>query len=749
MVKMMTNTKNFNIEYNFSVDIVIPIRDRDEYDVIKRLRSRKHYNMPSNFNIFIVDYGSKEDIGVQIKSICDEEGYEYYYANTRDRLFNLSHARNIAILNSKADYLIYEDIDLVSHVNFYVWINQQIQSMLIDRNWPFLVIPVAYISEEYSETLYNKVSTNIYDSILSEIYDSESKIIEFYAAASSHIVCSRKISKLIGGFDESFEGWGFEDSDFEVRLLRKVNIEKPRDFYKLDTRPYSNQTQWSGWRVIFRIFADVIANKGIYSFHIWHPKPDHRSPAIRERNHKIFIQNSNRYAKTKNEIIPLYNNTEPSDLFLNENPHHFNISVFHYFDNPILINEDDVLLSKVSELVKEHNIRNVIVNNPYGKNKRLNLYHAFLEAGVKVYIVERGALPNSIYIDPNGFCAESNSYQESNWIEKYDEQKIKQTNNYINIYKTEALALEPQNNTIGGKNLKFKIFNSLKEVKVLFIALQSPSDTTTNFFCDEIGSYENYINEMQKLCYLLKDSNWKIVYKNHPLTIDKVVFDDAICVDDYHINDILEACDRVSLINSGVGVLAMIYNKPVYYFGKAFYATNGLNKKMHDADELYNELSENEFKYDYEKSIKFLSFLVNDFYSFATWERKERKHTDQAKMSISLDITYEVLRVDGQEFVFDNTPVINLKHSILFDRYRTEDYIFRNNIKQTKPNSKSQEPQKKFIDIGLITKKVESIDNIENNKLLKKRYTLKSKTKKLVKDPNQFFVDYFLKRIKK
>lgn len=742
----MINKINNQENYQYTVDIVLPIRDRDEYNVLERLRLREFYNMPSNFNVFVIDYGSKEDIALEIENICRINDYKYYYADTRFNLFNLSHARNIAILNSDADYLIYEDIDLTSHKDFYIWINRQIKSMLIDRNWPFLVIPVAYLSEGYSEHLYQEIDAEIYDSVVSEIFDPDSELIEFFAPASSHIVCSRKMSKLIGGFDESFEGWGFEDSDFELRFLRKANIEKPRDFYKLDTRPYSNQTQWSGWRVLFRIFADIMANKGIYSFHLWHPKPEHRSTAIRNKNHQIFKQNSIRYASAKQELLPLNNSNSPSDLFLNENPHHFNLSVFQFFDNPLLINEDGILLSKIEELVKKNNIRNVVVNNPYGKEKRLHIYNALKESGTKVYVVERGALPNSIYIDPNGFCAESSSYNEENWINNLNDEKIEKTYDYINEYKSNNLSLEPQGSIMGGENLRYKLIGSVRNNKILFVALQSPSDTTTNFFCGDIGSYDNYINEIQKLCYLLKDSDWIVVYKNHPLTINKVNFEDALCVDSYHINDILDACDRVTLINSGVGVLAMIYNKPVYYFGQAFYAIEGLNKKISNADELYLELLDSGFDYSHKKSLAFLSFLINDFYSFASWVRKERKHTDMAKMSISENITYQTLRVDDFECIFDNNPIVDLRHSLLFDRYRTEDYIFRNQVeKKPSSNIKNSSPS----NVELITKRVESLDKLDENKLSNKKYNIKTKTRKLINNPNKFFADYFLKKTNK
>ena len=210
----------------------------------------------------------------------------------------------------------------------------------------------------------------------------------------------------------------------------------------------------------------------------------------------------------------------------------------------------------------------------------------------------------------------------------------------------------------------------------------------------------------------------------------------------------MEACDCVSLINSGVGVLAMIFGKPVYYFGQAFYATEGLNKKMKDAEDLYFELSSCNFNYDSAKALGFLSYLINDFYSFARWKSIEKSHTDKANMSVSVDIKYDVLRVNNSEYLFNNDQVVNLKKSSLFDRYRMDDYIHISNQKSKKAEGLAQVSNKELVkNIDYIDKKFDSLEKVKKNIDSTKKYTFKSKTKKLLKDPNQFFADFFLKRM--
>lgn len=771
----MQPTINYKDIHSFSVDIVIPVRAREEYDLVSRLEFRAKYNLPLNFNFLVVDYGSKFPENLAIQSACEKHGFKYIFSDTSSELWNASEARNIALLSSNADYIIFEDLDLISHTDFYYWIANQIESLIIKRNWPFFVVPVSYLTESASEHIDSPLSDKEYDDLTSEIFNAnDSEIISFHAPVSSYLICSRQHALFVGGYDNSFEGWGFEDSDFWLRLLKKSNIDYPREFYKLDTRPYSNQVQWRGWRALFRIFGDLLSNKGIYSFHKWHPIAEHRSPEIREKNHKIFLENTMRYASEKYELSPLWNPNKKTHLFISKNPHSYNHSIFKFFENPLLIEEKDISILFIGKLIKKYNIEAVIFNNPYGNPKRLAIYQTFKKHNIPCYVVERGALPWSIYIDEDGFCAESSSYLENNWPQTITEENRLKTIEYINNLRVTGSSLEPQSSLIGGDNLKRKLFGDSKNTKILFIALQSPSDTTTNFFCGKIKSYSNFINEIKQLPFLLDESEWKVIYKNHPLTIEKIKLDNATCVDDYHIGDILDACDSVALINSGVGVLAAAYCKPVYTFGQVFYRCDGLNKSVENADDLANNLLYESFSFDKEKSIRFISFLINDFYSFAKWTRKERKHTNQANLSISENIEYDIIRIRNKgNILINNSKPINLKNSILFDRYRLDDYLERTNSSKkvewasssgTKPvNSQNkstiaQKPESKVITEQRFADK-SSISQLDLNRNIQKEIiknkanspknlnSFKRKFYKLIHKPKLFFADFFLKRI--
>lgn len=720
----------------YSVDVIIPVRHRDDYDICERLMWKKESIIPDNFNFLVIDYGSKEIFAKEIEKCCERLNFSYSYLDRGHKLFNLSEARNFGILQSKADYLIFEDVDLKHPEDFYEKINLEIEVMLETDEWPFLVIPVTYLSQEGSEIAktLNKKNTS---HLVREIFNPDSILIEHHAAASSFVVCKRNTVISVGGFDESFEGWGFEDSDFAVRLLLKTSITKPRDFFKLDTRNYSLQVNWQGWRSLYRVFADLVACKGIYSFHIWHPYAEHRNPSVKERNHKIFIQNCKIYADKRYTFTPLLDHKKKKQLFLSKNPHSWNKGLFNYFDNPIFIDENFIDVLSIEDYIEQNNIECVVFNNPYGNPKRLAIYEKIKSAGLKSYVVERGALPWSIYVDSSGFCAESDSYSENNWVDRFISDADKEiTRNYINDLKCAGTSLEPQSPMIGGANLRKKLVGDSVGVKILFIALQSPSDTTTNYFCGQIGSYSNFINEISKLPYILP-AEWKVCVKNHPLAIEKFTHPQMVMLDEYHISDILECCDAVTLINSGVGVLAQIFGKYVYTFGQAFYACGGLNKAVANSEDLAVELSSNNV-FDDKKSFKFINYLINDFYSFASWVRAERNHTKHANMSISLDINYRKVNIPREYSLnIPETKEFDLLKSPLFDRYRCDEYINRNNSSNILPKTEQKKVNFKMTEAPVIKQPAVKDSFFRKGK---------QKFKKLVRSPRKFFIDAVLIR---
>jgi len=82
----------------------------------------------------------------------------------------------------------------------------------------------------------------------------------------------------------------------------------------------------------------------------------------------------------------------------------------------------NIEFTKDYEKIKESN-KSMIIWNPYGYlahkkdayQKKYDLYKEFLSQNKDVYIVERGALPNTIFIEKNHMLIESDSYSKEKW----------------------------------------------------------------------------------------------------------------------------------------------------------------------------------------------------------------------------------------------------------------------------------------------------------------------------------------------
>ncbi len=141
-----------------------------------------------------------------------------------------------------------------------------------------------------------------------------------------------------------------------------------------------------------------------------------------------------------------------------------------------------------------------------------------------------------------------------------------------------------------------------------------------------------------------------------------------------HINDLVEMADAVLLINSGVGITALTYEKPLLYAGTAFFGHDGLARQVHSHQDVIDAISPlTAFRPDREAIRQFLHYLVFEFYSFANFKTRRVRWKDGTWMTATQSIDYKVLRLPGvQEIRLEQRSSVEVpKASILFDRYRS------------------------------------------------------------------------------
>lgn len=209
--------------------------------------------------------------------------------------------------------------------------------------------------------------------------------------------------------------------------------------------------------------------------------------------------------------------------------------------------------------------------------------------------------------------------------------------------------------------------------------MQRPSDTVIKYMSGNIGGYANFIDAINQLSKNLLSRGWVVVCKKHPLETELPALNNVVFApDDANFIDLIELADRVALINSGVGVYAMMMEKPCYIFGDAFYNIASVNKTVD-----YVDVSEPEtikrlttdimdgFIVDTSLMQHFISYLIHDFYSFGTPTTITRKEKDNSLMTITTGINFYQINLDGECLItYNNVPKKHLSLSApLFEKF--------------------------------------------------------------------------------
>ncbi len=280
---------------------------------------------------------------------------------------------------------------------------------------------------------------------------------------------------------------------------------------------------------------------------------------------------------------------------------------------------DFAKVMQLVDFVKENAIDQVLMPNPYGNNKRLTCYKKLKECQIKVVASDRGALPDSWFFD-KGFNFDSESYLPNEWDKMLCSDQQEKVDQYIRQLKRGDSALEKQGDRFGAVQAK-RLLGIDPNKKVIFVPLQRPTDTVIKYFSDPIGSIENFIELLVAVEKKInaESNDWVFLLKKHPLETAYFAFDSeniGYVTDSTNFYDLIEMSDAVLLINSGVGLNALAFEKKVICVGQSFYAHSGLAIHAKNADEVVRCLYSTDLNPDYLKISRFFYHLITNVYSF-------------------------------------------------------------------------------------------------------------------------------------
>ncbi|NOV22347.1 glycosyltransferase [Cupriavidus necator] len=652
--------------------VAIPVRWASERsDLLERLTfARMDTDLPAEVEILVIDEGSPRDLADRLVAECRKHGYAYHRLETEHLPFSIGRARNAAAQCGLSDYLMFQDVDLMPYIGFYRDVLREADVNGLDESVDnFLMFGVIYLTEAATQDFRQMAPGLRRQKYIQLLLQNDPSAIEKFSTGTSVTVWRRDYFLATGGNDPDFNGWGYEDLEYACRAIRRrKKFPLPSEF-ALDYRNFQSIVEYKGWKSIYRLFGDMTFQKGMVLFHAWHPV-EQRSDymAAKARNRQLFERKLADFRDKELEPDPLPMHGSGKSLVLRNNVWVTNRWVAPFLGEIVHIDEDYLPADTFMEFLQESGFDRVVFHNPYANSRMKALYELVRANRFPFLVVERGALPDSVFFDPCGFNADSASYLPAKWDKALSDEKRNITLQYIQGAVSDEDSLEAQSARLGATALRRKLKIG-RGKKVLVAFLQRPTDTVIENFMGTMGAYGNFLRLLARLPFALR-ADWELLVKQHPLETEVVNIPGATNVDQYNTKDLLDLCDAMITVNSGVGVLGLAFGKPVLHCGQAFYGSAGLAHQVLDESEVVAAL--NNLKPDFEKSLRFLSYLVNDFYSFGKFKTRKVKWHDGSLMTATTAIDFYKIRFPGRpEMTRTLRSAVEVSSgSVLFDRYR-------------------------------------------------------------------------------
>jgi len=655
--------------------VILPVRYMDGRNILERLSYPVQDDFlleRANVSFLVVDDGSSKNHSIRIKEEAIKLGFQYIYIDSSHKPFSIARARNIGARYAVSQYIMFIDVDLLPYDGFYRDLIHEIEVQDLNSFAnDFIMIGVVYLTYQGGEDFFSIKKALRRSSAINWLLMNDTGRIDKFSTGTSVCLYNRSVYMANGGNNEAFEQWGYEDLEFNLRLIRRSKkFPLPKRICD-DYRSFKEIVEFVGWKSIYRLYGDMTFQKGFAMFHIWH-EVDESTAYIedgRKKNRCLFNKLCASYANTLETLPPLADPYKGRTLlFSKTNPFVYNRDVLPKLGEIFYKEEESFNARDFLTFIKDNKIDRVLFHNPYATKHRLSLYQAVKNNNIDFIIAERGALRNSVFFDKSGFNADSRSYDAKNWDRALSKSEIKVVESYISEEKSTFESLEYQVNFKLPECIRIELgLNSSQ--KILFVPLQRPSDTVIQYFCGGIETYDKFIALVNEVAIKLP-SDWVVVVKKHPLEDDTPMLNNVIFSNE-NVKSLIEISESVLLINSGVGLLSMLWEKPVLYAGDVFYGDVRLNTKVLSALDVIEAINA---PLEINKKImyRFIHFLIEDFYSFGNFHTKEVPWKGGGRMTVTQNIDfYQIRNIDDERLnlYIDDRPRVSTD-SILFDRYQ-------------------------------------------------------------------------------
>ncbi|MGJ0484787.1 MAG: glycosyltransferase family 2 protein [Methylomicrobium sp.] len=197
-----------------------------------------------NFEILIADDGSRPENLEKTRSYCASAPVPIEYIHHEDRGFRAGTVRNKAVAKSRGDYLLFVDGDCLMKPDFIsrhrqlaeagyfvpgnrILLSQAFTAEVLIRQTPLYLYHWAYFWGLRLQGKINRISALLQLPLGKLRYLQPHK---WEKAMTCNLAVWKSDFIAANGFDELFEGWGYEDSDLVIRLIHAGVMRKEGRF---------------------------------------------------------------------------------------------------------------------------------------------------------------------------------------------------------------------------------------------------------------------------------------------------------------------------------------------------------------------------------------------------------------------------------------------------------------------------------------------------------------------------------------
>jgi glycosyltransferase involved in cell wall biosynthesis len=256
-----------------SISVIITTYNRPDALRLVLLGLSQQTQLPDE--VIIADDGSSDETRLLIDQLQDQLNYPLKHVWQKDEGFRAARIRNKAVLQADNNYLIFLDGDCVPFPDFVAK-----HRFLAEPNW-FVSGHRILLEKKFTDKIL-KESLSIYkDTSLQWLWHyvqrqsnrlfpllrlKLNKLRKLSAkhwrgAKSCNLGLWKKDFLTINGFDESFIGWGYEDSDLVIRLIRSGIYRKSGKFAVPVIHLWHQQNNREKEQINLNLLKQIIENQ--------------------------------------------------------------------------------------------------------------------------------------------------------------------------------------------------------------------------------------------------------------------------------------------------------------------------------------------------------------------------------------------------------------------------------------------------------------------------------------------------------